>query len=179
MITIIHFSGREHGNCGAAAHIIKDVHQKDHVKQIHMKDVSISPCGSCDYECLNSTSPCPVDDDVNGIYASIVTSDLVYFIVPNYCDYPSAYFFMFNERGCGYYNQDETKVKQYAEVPKKFIVISNSNQAHFNDIFSYHTDKEKPDSLFMRSNEYGKRSLDGDLFEDKRARETLMTFISQ
>lgn len=62
-------------------------------------EFSIKPFGHCHYECFSPSGLCPqADDQEQALMEAIVRSKMVFFVVPNYCDYPCANFFAFNER---------------------------------------------------------------------------------
>ena len=105
-------------------------------------------------------------------------SDLAYFILPNYCDYPCANYFIFNERSQCYFQGSDYLLLQYLGVKKKFIAVSNTNQANFLIAFEYQINEgEKPDALFLSAKRYGKRSIDGNLTDSLNALTDIENFI--
>lgn len=106
----------------------------------------------------------------------ICRSDLVYFIVPNYCGYPCANYFAFNERSVGYFNLNRNRMDQYMSVPKRFIVVSNTAGDPFRAAMSQQTAKE-PDILYLQSSKYHKRSIAGDLLESEAVKADLEAFL--
>ena len=107
--------------------------------------------------------------------ASPVNSDLVYFIVPNYCGYPCANYFAFNERSVGYFNMDPLRMDRYMSVTKRFIIVSNSED-HFAEAMQQQTN-EIPDILYLRSSKYGKQSIAGDIMDSDEAKAVLEAFL--
>ena len=65
---------------------------------------------------------------------------------------------------------------EYLRVPKKFVVVSNSNKANFETSFSYHCDGT-PDIMFMSAKEFGKISIAGDMLSADADTEKLEKFI--
>ena len=164
MLTVVNFSGRVNGNCGQIAQVIQG--RADDVKIVHFEGTC---CGGCDYTCLRGGF-CPKKDGVAELYQRIVESELTVFVVPNYCGYPCANFFAFNERGCGYFGGREDRLRAYLAAKKKFIAVSNSNADHFKEAFRYHVPEgEEPDVLCLSTKKFGCNSLDGNLMEQEVA----------
>lgn len=177
-ITIVNFSSRRDGNCLSIANLIQNQYSNDRVVLYNFKDLKIQGCGKCNYECLKEVNCCPVYDDINKIYESILNADKAIFIIPNYCDYPCSNFFVFNERSCGFFKQSDELMKEYAQKEKKFIVISNSKTKSFIDILKYQLFDQEPDILFLSAKKFNKKSLDGTLMEDEQAQNLVNNFIS-
>ncbi len=66
---------------------------------------------------------------------AIVRSEITYFIVPNYCDYPCSNYYVFNERSQCYFQGKPALLDDYLKVPKRSIVVSNTNED--SDIVKY------------------------------------------
>lgn len=176
MVTILSFSGRSDGNCSRIARRIAEHIRSSNIYSF--SDFEISPCGRCEHECFQSREKCPHYSDMEyRLLDAICNSEMAYYILPNYCDYPCANFFVFNERSNCYFQGREDLLEQYLNVQKKFIVVSNSRSANFAESFTQHTGKE-PEILFLSANVFGKRSIDGDLMDSAAAGETLETFLS-
>ena len=107
---------------------------------------------------------------------TICNSALVYFIVPSFCGFPCANYFAFNERTVGYFHGDRDVIDQYMSVPKRFIVVSNTEG--FEDALQQQT-KSKPDILYLKSSKYQKRSIDGNILDSNEAKADLLRFLSQ
>lgn len=177
-LTIISFSGREGGNCNAIARQIEKQFESEEVHIYCFSQLSLTPCGKCQYECFNERLNCLfVEDKTYEMYDSITNSDLAIFIVPNYCDYPNANYFTFNERSQCYFQGHEELLEQYERVSKKFVVVSNTGKDNFISAFQYQTNKE-PDILFLSAKNYGRVSIKGDLMECEEAREDLNLFLN-
>ena len=96
---VISFSGRRDGNCSAVAQAVRDaLSGRDSVQYFDCSALALTPCGGCGCECFQARERCPYfDDPVFGMYDAVTRSSMSYFVVPNYCDYPCANFFLFNE----------------------------------------------------------------------------------
>lgn len=172
-VCVISFSGRKNGNCGAIGKMLHESY-RDSVFY-DFSEFAIAPCGGCRLECFKDREACPYrKDKVYTIYDSILHSDITYFIVPNYCDYPNALFFAFNERSQCYFQGHEELLEEYLQKEKKFIVISNTNRENFERAFLYHS--ETPDILFLSAKRYKKISIDGDLTESPEAVADILKF---
>lgn len=107
-------------------------------------------------------------------------SDVVFYVVPNYSDFPCSNFFIFNERGQCYFRGTEKRMEKYLSVKKKFIVVSNTEEDNFIRAFRDHVKKEEePEVLFLSAKRYGKRCTAGDLMESERAVGDLKQFIKK
>ncbi len=109
------------------------------------------------------------------LYDKICSSDSVLFIIPNYCDYPCSNFFVFNERSNCYFQQHPELLNRYLETDKKFIVISNTNTTHFEEILSQQV-SEQPRILFLPK-AFGKNSIDGNILESPEAVDLVERFV--
>lgn len=143
--------------------------------------MNISPCGNCTYNCFDKNIKCPyIDDDIYHLYDSICASDMVYYIIPNYCDFPNANFFIFNERSQCYFQKHPELLKQYLEVKKKFIVVTNTEQSNFLQVLRYHViEAVEPDILFLSSRHFKKVSIKDNLMESEDASCLVKDFTRQ
>ncbi len=174
-IFIVSFSGKYGGNCDKIADFIANQLKKP--KCFLFSGRQIQPCGQCDYICFRQPDQCPhFMDPEYALLEQICQSRQVYFVVPNYCDYPCANFFIFNERSQIFFQGRPDRLERYLQIPKKFIVISGSNQSHFTEVFSYHV-THQPEILFLSAKEFGKRSIDGDILDSKEARNRILQFL--
>ncbi|MCL2670880.1 MAG: NAD(P)H-dependent oxidoreductase [Clostridiales bacterium] len=178
-ITILNFSGRKNGNCHGIAQVVCAALAGHVLSLSEMHDMEIAPCGKCDYECFRENTACPyAGDNLIGIYKAICTADLAIYIVPNYCDYPCAHFFAFNERSQCFFQNAPEKLDAYLQVKKKFIVVSNTGKENFLQAFQYHVeDGMPPDTLFLAAKEYGKSSINGDLTDSVDAMRAVAGFV--
>ena len=108
----------------------------------------------------------------------ITLSELTYFILPNYCDYPCANFFIFNERSQCYFQGKPELLDAYEKVPKRAIVVSNTNEENFRQAIAYQA-YEKPDILFLSAKKYGKESIKGDLLTNEKAVSDIIAFVQK
>ncbi len=181
---IVSFSSRKDGNCGKIADFIFEQTgeyvnvdtNKPNVRIFKFSDFEISGCGRCRYECFQQKE-CPLDSYMeNIILESIENSQRAIFVVPNYCDYPCANFFAFNERSLSRFQGHQDRLDRYMDVPKKFIVISNRQNDSFRQAFLQHT-SEEPNILYLSAKAFGKQSLAGDLIDADQAQRAVLNFL--
>lgn len=178
-VTVISFSGRENGNCQSIAKAVLAFYRKEDTVLYDFAGFDLSPCGKCALECFYGESPCPFGGDrAIPIFDSVTNSDLTYFIIPNYCDYPCANYFILNERSQCYFQGRPDLLRRYLAAPKRFIVVSNTEQENFRTVLSQQTDAE-PEILFLSAKAYGKVSIRGDLLSSPAVAETLLRFLKQ
>lgn len=176
-ICVISFSSRKKGNCAKIGEFIST--QLPEAKLYSFADFEVHPCGKCNCECFVQSDKCPwIRDRESKLLEEIMKSTLTYFILPNYCDYPCANFFIFNERSQCYFQGHENLMARYEHTPKKAIVISNTNEEHFKAVLSYHSRSEMP-ILFLSAKKYGKSSIAGDLMTSGKVIDDLRAFISE
>ena len=174
-VLVLNFSGRENGNCENIAKVIQK--ELENVEIINFNEINIFPCSNCNYECFKNKNECPyIIDDTVELYEKITNSDLVYYIIPNYCGFLNSNYFIFNERGCSYFNGNKELMNKYFSVNKKVIVVSNSNQEGLKNILNSHI-KEDSDVLFLCTRKYNQNSIDGTLMSDEKAKQELVGFI--
>lgn len=175
---IINFSGRRNGNCENVGNVIRDTFNFDDIEIINFHSLNIKPCTNCGYECFNNKEKCPYyNDDIKNLYNKILESDFVYYILPNYCGYPCANFFIYNERSVCVFSKDRDLLNKYLQKPKKFIVVSSSNQENFKNILQYQT-TIAPDIFFLNAREFNQKSTDGKLMDNEEAKNKLIQFLS-
>ena len=173
-VAIINFSTRENGNCANIGKFVSNYHE-DNAKIFVIGSDQVSPCGGCNYECLTPGAACPkVDAQYRAMMDEICDSDLVYFIVPNFCGYPCASYFAYNERTVGYFQMDRGLMKKYMDIPKRFIVVSNTEG--FEAVMRQQT-HEEPKILYLKSGKYKKRSTAGDILDSEEARNDLDAYL--
>ena len=174
-VCVVSFSSRKDGNCAKISELVCSL--LPGAERYDFSEFEIHPCGNCAYECFTEGGRCPWSED--GEYElldAITRSELTYFILPNYRDYPCANFFIFNERSLCYFQNRADLLAAYERVPKKAIVVSNTNEENFRAALTYHGDKE-PQILFLPAKKYGKRSIDGDLLTSEKAAAALKRFV--
>ena len=177
-VLIISFSGRNNGNSEQIAALIQQNLNAD-ADIFRFSENPVRPCGDCRYQCFDDNRMCPhIDDAEYGLLEQISLCDELYYIVPNYCDYPCANFFIFNERSQVYFQGYRQRLMEYEAIPKKFIVISGSDTDNFARAFDYHC-KSEPEILRLGAEEYGKQSITGDLMKSEKARQAVLDFIGK
>ncbi len=107
----------------------------------------------------------------------VLASDITYFIVPNYCGFPCANYFAFNERSVGFFHLDRAQMTNYIEVKKKFILVSNTEGDQFHKAMEQQSNS--PDTLYLKSSTYQKKSISGDILTSKSAQATLKSFLEK
>lgn len=175
---IISFSSRPGGNCGRIAEeIARQI--PGETALFDFSALTVTPCGRCAYQCFQDRERCPYTaDPERAICESITESALTYFVVPNYCDYPCANFFAFNERSQCYFQGRGDLLERYLAVRKKFVVVSNTGRENFTAAFRYHVSEDaEPDILFLSARRFQHSSIRGDLMDSPEAREVLSEFI--
>ena len=178
-ISIINFSSRSNGNCHNISKVVEKEYSDCHEVYLYeMSELKVTPCGKCDYECFDEYLSCPhIDDDIVPLYSAVCSSDLPYLIFPNYCDYPCAEFFMFNERSQCFFRNNNDMLEKYLSANKKFIVVSNTEKENFRQIFRYHvTENIEPDTLFLPPKNFNKVSVNGDLMDSTEAIRAVISF---
>lgn len=176
MNCIISFSARKQGNCEQIAEFVRKKLQNS--TGFCFSEFQIHPCGNCNYDCFTNREGCPyISDREYALLDAICRSETSYFVVPNYCDYPCANFFIFNERSQCYFQGHSELLEQYLNVPKKFIVVSNSISENFRLAFAQHVCDE-PEILFLSAKRHGKNSISGDLMALDEVRTELEIFAN-
>ena len=176
-IVIIQFSSRISGNCTAISERISEYYVTKNITHFVVDDQVIRPCNGCDYECLQAEKKCPqCNDKQNQIMDAICSADLAYFVIPNYCGFPSANYFAFNERSVGYFDMDRSLMQRYMNVPKRFIVISNTEGENFVNALKQQVSGE-PEILYLKTSKYHKRRIAGDMMDAPEANADLDAFL--
>ena len=176
-ICVVSFSSRAGGNCSQIGKLIRSSCKDSQF--FDFSSFTVHPCGECGYECFSEPEKCPWSADMeNRLLDAIIRSDLVYFILPNYCDYPCANFFIFNERSQGFFQGRPDLLDAYEKVPKRAVVVSNTNEESFRQVLAYQAYKE-PDILFLPAKEYGKDSIKGDLLTNDKAVSDIIAFVQK
>ena len=118
-ILIISFSARQDGNCDGISRMIRE-HYDHSCTVFRFSQQQIHPCGGCRYECFGKETTCPyIADPEYGLLDAICNHDLTYFVIPNYCDYPCANYFIFNERSQCYFQHKPERLDRFINVKKK------------------------------------------------------------
>lgn len=174
-ICVISFSSRKQGNCAGIGEWICSLLPE--ATLFRFSDFELHPCGSCDYDCFANGKGCPWSGDMESeLLDAIIGSDLTYFILPNYCNYPCANFFLFNERCQSYFQHRNDLLTAYDRVPKRAIVVSNTDEEHFQTILASHG-CDPSQILFLHARTYGKTSIRGDLMTSEQAASDVRAFV--
>ena len=177
-VSILCFSGRKDENCAQIAEFIEQFYMRTNVHSFVIDGQNFAPCGGCSYECLKPGQLCPnLTQQQKQIMDSVCESDLVYFVVPNYCGYPCANYFAFNERSVGYFNMDRALMDRYMNAAKRFIIVSNSEGPNFKAAMQQQTNCE-PEILYLKTRSYQKQSIAGDLLTSEAAKADLTAFLA-
>ena len=173
--TIISFSSRKNGNCAQIGKLLLSMTEESVL--FDFSELEIHACGRCNYECFEKREACVYINDMEyKMLETIAQSEAVYFVLPNYCDYPCANYFIFNERSQCYFQGRPELLDKYLRVPKRSIVVSNTNEENFVRALGYQADKE-PEILFLSAKKYGKKSIDGDLLTNEKALVDIKEFV--
>lgn len=177
-VTIFNFSPRSGANCAKIANFISNYHGESNAVIYHITAENCPSCGGCNYECLTPGAQCPSKPDllIRGL-DDACASDLIYYIIPNFCGYPNANYFAFNERCVGYFGMDRQLRAGYMKIRKKFIIVSNTENDNFKNAAQQQTAAE-PEMLYLKTGKYHKRSTAGDLMESDEAKADLQAFLN-
>ena len=156
-VAIVNLSSRLNGNCSIIAKYMLEV--DNNAKIYEFGKMNFSNCGKCDYECFKM-SPCPLKDDLSILFKELVEAKEIIFIVPNYCGYPCANYFSFNERRCELFSINRAMLMTYLSIPKRFIIVSNSDINLMKNALIYQQNENMEfDYLQIKSRDYGSQSI--------------------
>ena len=176
-VVILNFSPRKDGNCKQISDFIAEKHNRTNVLQFDISGEDFAPCGNCNYECLTPGVSCPaVTEHQREVMDAVCESQITYYIIPNFCGYPCSNYFAYNERSVGYFNMDRALMGRYMAAPKKFVLVSNTENDNFLNAVKQQT-KEQPQILYLKTSKYGKRSTAGDLMTSEEAKADLQAFL--
>ena len=175
---ILNFSSHREGNCYHLARLVEEILGGE-AKIVDFSDLDVHPCGKCSYDCFRGNR-CPLEEDgIPGLYEAIDGAEEVIFIVPNYCGYPCGNFFAFNERGYSWFAGRKDRMARFAEVPKRFVVVSNSESHHFSEAFSYLVKDRNPEICYLATRKFAMNSFGGNLAQAPGVREILEVFLKK
>jgi len=175
-ITVLNFSPRRTGNCAEICRQIRRYYKNTNVRLYNVGEC-VSPCANCDYECLKPEEKCPNMTNMQvEMMDAICRSDLVYYVIPNFCGMPNGVYYAFNERSVGYFNMDREIMRQYMAVRKRFIIVSNTESTAFADAMRQQTETD-PEILYLKTSRYKKKSIAGDMMESPEAQADLEGFL--
>ena len=177
-IVLIRFSSREKGNCAAISAYLETIHSQDSITHYTIDNQVVTPCSNCNYECLKPGEKCPqITAAQTNVMDAICNADLAYFIIPNYCGFPPASYYAFNERSVGYFNLDRVLMGKYRAVTKKFIIVSNTEGQNFENAVRSQV-MGNPEMIYLKTSKYGKQSTAGDLMDSVEAKADLQAFLA-
>lgn len=174
-IAILNFSTRNNGNCASIANEIESNCAKTNAC-IYQISQLIEPCGGCGYECLKPNENCYIGKKIHTLMERLINSECIYYVLPNICGFPCANYFIFNERTMGYFNGDRALMGRFMSIPKKFIIVSNTES----DVFykAMQQQAKEPKLLYMKTAKYKKNSLSGDILKSEAALMDLKLFLN-
>ncbi len=175
---VVNFSARTWGNCAAIARLVA---RETRARCVDFSELHAVPCGMCDCQCFQPDGQCPHrSDGLFGLYEAIAKADSAVFVLPNYMNYPCSNYFVFNERSQCYFGVSEARLNDYLRTPKKFIVVSNTEEDTFRAVLSQQVcEEERAEILFLHAKAYGKVSLKGDLMDAPEAKAAVLAFVGR
>lgn len=174
-VCVVSFSSRKNGNCARIGELVRSL--LPDAQGYHFTDFDIHPCGGCNGECFERHDLCPwIYDREYELLDAITHSELTYFILPNYSGYPCANFFIFNERSLCYFQGRNDRLEAYERVPKRAIVVSNTDTGQIREALRYHADGDIP-TLVLSASAYGRKSVSGDLMSCEAAVADVKRFV--
>ena len=99
-ITLLNFSPRSNGNCVEICWHIRLYYENANIRSYNVCEC-VSPCANCNYECLKPEERCPNVTDLQiELMDAIRGSDLVYYVIPNFCGMPNGVFLCVQRAVC-------------------------------------------------------------------------------
>ncbi|MDU1348758.1 flavodoxin family protein [Clostridium butanoliproducens] len=181
---LLSFSGRKDpGNCIKILEFIKREIAAKYMDSflLNITELKISPCLRCNYECFNKDLGCMINDDVEYVYKEILSSDILIMCVPVYSSAPPSIYFSLRERGQSFFKTDELFMK-YANVKKLYIIIGKKISGGMETIeILLNDDKNATDDdvLLLESNEFGQKSIEGNLINCDEVKNRVRDFLSR
>jgi len=106
---------------------------------------------------------------------SICKSQTVYFVIPNYQDYPCANFFIFQERMQGYFHKYPMQREPFRNATKRFIIVNNTSGDSFSRIAEQYGSSDS-DLLVLRSREFGMSSIKDSIIQSPQIQAQIRRF---
>ncbi len=175
MNLIISFSARKNGNSDAIAKHIA----KSEDKIVFFRDLNVSSCKNCDYECFDGFCKYH-DDEVYNLLALMNNCQKTVLIVPMYCGNPSSLYFVFNERCQDYFMHNEEK---YENILKRLFIIGiygdKEQNPDFTDCFEkwFNGYKYSGHVLGVEKHKYGLKLKDS-VWDVEEIRNSISEFIN-
>lgn len=129
-------SARKHGNCYDFARFSLDRLADNGIETelVNFYDYQVTPCQRCAYECLQrldpskkKDSPCPIKDDVHGIWEKTWGAEILLLFVPTYGGMPPALWLAFSQRTQAFYK--EAPVEKLKKSVASAVVLSSPHQS--------------------------------------------------
>ena len=175
-ISILSFSARENGNCEHISDFIAQYHNASDAT-VYRIGGKIVPCSDCNYECLTPGLTCPqITHYLKHVIDACCNSEMIYYVVPNFCGYPCASYFAYAERSIGYFSTDRAIMGNYRSIPKRFIIVSNTENESFKQAMRQQVTGE-PEILYLKTSKYQKQSIAGDILDSTEAKDDLTDFL--
>jgi len=182
MVTALVCSARAQGDCLAlASYLLSLLKERGHdTRLISFREMQVSPCNRCDYECLAPVPSCPVDDDVPHIWSQVWDSDAVIWSVPSYGGLPPASWIAFGQRLQGLVHPIPHRRR-----PIAVICIANSKGATAGERTAKILTAQAEQMGFLvdiavfGTAQYGRRAIDGDLIEELPVRHRLDEIVDR
>jgi len=155
---------------------------------INAFDYEIKPCSHCNYECYAKTirgreEQCPIEDDVPKLYETMKATDLLLFAIPTYGGRVPGIFQAFRERTSGLsslFKDFEEFQRGFLNKIKGIIVIGHltaGGDMALHEVLTDFYNIEQPEVILLQADEFGRRSLKGDLIESRAVRQRLDRFV--
>lgn len=171
-ICVVSFSSRAGGNCSQIGKLIRSSCKDSQF--FDFSSFTVHPCGECGYECFSAPEGQLTWKSVCWTQSYAVTwlisSCRITAIIP-------AQTSLFSTREASAFFQGRPDLLDaYEKVPKRAVVVSNTNEENFRQALAYQAYKEL-DILFLPAKEYGKDSNKGDLLTNEKAVSDIIAFV--
>ena len=124
-IQVFNGSPRKNGNC---AFIIDNIISKyingNAVKEYHLNDLHYKGCQGC-YSCKNNDSFCVVKDDLHNILPTLVETDLIILLTPNYYNFCSGQQKLFLDRW--FCLSNKKRYSKFTSGTKLFFIVTQGS----------------------------------------------------
>lgn len=118
-VAIINGSPRKSGNSSYLCSELEEMYAGD-VFRVELKDLEMKGCQSC-YVCRKQDRMCVVDDDVSPILNSLLETDLIILVTPNYYGHVTGQMKLFLDRW--YCLKDANRRNKLDEKAKLFFLV--------------------------------------------------------
>ncbi len=184
-ILLFSFTGRiDDGNCSRFIKFINNELIDKNIKcsVLNARELNINPCKNCNYECFYKDGTCPINDDVLNIYRDIMKNDVVIMVIPVYSGAPPSMYFSFRERSQAFFKTDKI-YEDFKNIKKGYIVIGNKESGGLQALDILLSEKKSDDevikSILIQSNEYGQKSIEGNLIKFTKVKIDIKKFLDE